>query len=56
MRWMGSWNIYHTQGQAYMYYPEVVDNCALILALHPAPRAVGHPTEVAQCVQIMYAH
>ena len=39
-----------------MYHLEVVDDCALILALLPAPRAVGHPIEAVQCVQIMYAH
>ena len=39
-----------------MYCPEVVDDCALISALLPAPRAVGHPIEAAQCVWIMYAH
>ena len=39
-----------------MYHLEVVDNCALILALLPAPRAVGYPVEVAQCIWVMYAH
>ena len=38
-----------------MYCLEVVDDCALILALLPTPRAVGHPIEVVQCVWIMYA-
>ena len=38
-----------------MHHPEVVDDCALILALLPAPRAVGHPVEVVQCIQIIYA-
>ena len=39
-----------------MHCLEVVDDCALILALLPRQRAVGHPIEVAQCIQIMYAH
>ena len=39
-----------------MHCPEVVDDCALILALLPAPSAVSHPVEVVQCVWIMYAH
>ena len=39
-----------------MHCLEVVDDCALILALLPAPRAVGHPIEVLQCIQVMYAH
>ena len=29
-----------------MHCPEVIDDCALILALLPTPRAVHHPTEV----------
>ena len=35
---------------------EVVDDCALILALLPAPRAVDHPIEVVQCIWVIYAH
>ena len=38
-----------------MHCPEVVDECALILALLPALRAVGDPMEVVQCIWIMYA-
>ena len=39
-----------------MHHLEVVDDCACILALLPAPRTVGHTIEVGQCIQIMYAH
>ena len=30
-----------------MHFPELIDDSALILALLPTPRAVGHPVEVA---------
>ena len=30
-----------------MHHPEVIDGCALILALLLTPGAVGHPVKVA---------
>ena len=32
--------------QPIMYHPELVDHCALILALLPTPGTVGHTVEV----------
>ena len=54
---MDSCNIYCThEAEPIVHCLEVIDNCTLILALLPAPRVVGHPIEVAQCVRVMYAH
>ena len=46
----GGWSViapFAHKARPIMHHPEVVDHCALILSLFPAPGAVGHPIQVA---------
>ena len=53
---MGSFTFFAHKAESIVHCVEVVDDCALMLALLPVPRAVGYPIEVVQCIQVMYAY